>query len=105
MEVMKRHHDFFQRRIAGAFAEAVDRRVHMRRAAHDRCERIGCRQSEIVVGVDFQLARHLRAKVAEDVERHKGIHDAERVGEAKASCACRLGGLGGGNEKLGIGAG
>jgi hypothetical protein len=38
---LQRHHDFFQRRIAGAFADAVDRALHLARAGADRGEAVG----------------------------------------------------------------
>ena len=47
----ERHHDFFQRGVAGPFADPVDGAFHLARAVADAGERVGHRQAEIVVAV------------------------------------------------------
>ena len=48
-------HDFLQRRIAGALAEAVDRRIQMRCPCTGRRQCVGYGQPEIVVRVHFDV--------------------------------------------------
>ena len=54
----QRHHDLFQRGVAGALAEPVDRALHLTRAGGDAGQRVGDRQAEVVVAVrrDDELA-------------------------------------------------
>ena len=47
----ERHHDLFERRVAGALADAVDRALDLAHAALDRGEAVGDGQAEIVVAV------------------------------------------------------
>ena len=47
----QRHHDFFQRAIAGAFADAVDGAFDLPRARDHGGEAVGHRQAEIVVAM------------------------------------------------------
>ena len=47
----QRHHDLFQRGIAGAFADAVDGAFHLARACQHTGQRIGDRQSQIVMAM------------------------------------------------------
>ena len=51
---LQRHHDLFERRVAGALADAVDRALDLARAGLHRGQRIGDRQSEIVVAMRRQ---------------------------------------------------
>ena len=46
-----RHHDLLEGRVAGPLAQAVHRALDLARSVHDRGERIGDRQPEIVVAV------------------------------------------------------
>ena len=59
---LQRHHDLFQRGIAGAFAEPVDRAFDLPRAARHGRQRVGRRHAEIVVAMrgkdDLVGARH-----------------------------------------------
>ena len=41
----RRHDDFFERRVAGALADAVDRALDLARAAADRRERVRHREA------------------------------------------------------------
>ena len=58
------HHHFFQRRVARALADAIDRALHLARAAADSRQRIGHRHAQVVVRVgaqhDLVHARHAR---------------------------------------------
>ena len=87
---LDRHHDLFQRGVAGALAEAVDRALDLARAADHAGERVGDRQAEVVVavgredrlvGVRHPLEQHpderaelLRRRVAD------GVGDVDRGG-------------------------
>ena len=51
---VQRHHDLFERRVAGTLADAVDRALDLARAGLDRGQRVGDRQPEIVVAVRRQ---------------------------------------------------
>ena len=62
----RRHHDFLERRVAGALADAVDRALHLTRAGGDRGQRVGDRQAEIVVTV--RAERRLRSAFGTRVE-------------------------------------
>ena len=64
---LQRHHDLFQRGIAGALADAVDGAFHLARARQHAGQRIGHRQAQIVmdmggedhlVGIGHALAQH-----------------------------------------------
>jgi O-acetyl-ADP-ribose deacetylase (regulator of RNase III) len=46
-----RHHDLFERGVAGALAEAVDRALDLARAGQHRGERVGHGQAEVVVAM------------------------------------------------------
>ena len=48
----QRHDDFFQRGVAGPFAQPVDGAFHLARAVDHAVERIGHRHAQIVVAVD-----------------------------------------------------
>ena len=48
----KQHHDLFQRGVAGALADAVDRAFDATRARAEGGERVGGGQPEVVVAVD-----------------------------------------------------
>ena len=47
-----RHHDLFERGIAGPLADAVDGALDLPRAGRDAGQRVGDRQAEVVVAVD-----------------------------------------------------
>ena len=42
-----RHHDLFERRVAGTFADAVHRAFDLARAGANGCQRVGHRQAEV----------------------------------------------------------
>ena len=46
-----RHDNFFQRSIAGALAQAIDRAFHLTRTIQYRRQRIGHRQTQVIVAV------------------------------------------------------
>ena len=50
----QRHHDLFERGVAGALADAVDGAFHLAGAVHERGQRVGHRLAEVVVAVDGQ---------------------------------------------------
>ncbi len=76
---LQRHDDLFQRRIAGALADAVDRALDLPGAGLDAGQRIGDREAEVVVAMDREHglvgARHAVAHVAE----HGRIFSRRRV--------------------------
>ena len=60
----RRHDDLFERRVAGALADAVDRALDLPRAGADRRQRVGDREAEVVVAVraeDRVVRRSARA--------------------------------------------
>ncbi len=79
------HHDLFQRRVAGALADAVDGAFHLPRAGADARERVGNRHAEIVVAVhrEDRLVGHghVLAHVAEHVEVFLGRRVADGIGQ------------------------
>ena len=88
----QRHHDLFQRRVAGAFADAVDRAFDLARAGANGRERVGDREAEIVVvvgGEDHAFgAGHAGAEHGEDAchvlgqRVADGVRDVDRGGAA-----------------------
>ena len=82
----QRHHHFFQRRIAGPLAQAIDRALDLPRAAdHDAGQRIGHGQAQVVmamdrpdglIGIRYAFAQALDGR-AEDL----GHGVAHRIGE------------------------
>ena len=46
-----RHHDLFERGVAGALAQTVDRALDLARAVGDAGERVRDREAEVVVAV------------------------------------------------------
>ena len=65
------HHDFFERGVAGAFADPVDRALDLARAAVDGRDRVRDGQTEVVVamGAEHHLVgvRHAPADAREEV--------------------------------------
>ena len=49
---LERHDEFLKRRVARAFADAVDRAFHLPRAVLDGDKRIGDREAEVVVAMN-----------------------------------------------------
>ncbi len=85
---VQRHHDLFQRRVAGALADAVDRDLRLARAVADAGQGVGRRQTEVVVAMhrdgDVVDALHVfddagdhRAELFGDGVAH-GVRDVER---------------------------
>ena len=64
---LHRHHDFFQRTVAGPFADAVDRAFDLAGPVFDGRQAVGHRQSQIVVAVD---ADHRLVDVGHPVLQH-----------------------------------
>ena len=81
---LQRHHDFFERAVAGALADAVDRAFDLPRAGDDGRQAVGHRHAEIVVAVHRQAdlvdAAHVLAQVAEQLGELIGHGVADRVG-------------------------
>ena len=79
---MQRHHDLFERRVAGALADAVDRALDLPGAAFDRGERIRDGQAEIVVAVraeDHPIGmRHALANRAEERRAFRPVSNSRR---------------------------
>ena len=106
---LHRHHDFFQRGIAGALADAVDGAFDLARARLHAGERIGHRHAEIVVamggehrlvGIGHALAHHLEQR--EIFLRHRV---ADGVGDVDGGGAGVDGGLHAAAEEIVLGAG
>ena len=102
------HGDFFQRRVAGAFADAVDGALHLARAAANAGQRIGHGHTQVVVRVRAEHnvvhARHARLHVAEQllVFGFETIADGVRqVQHRRARFHCGVAAL---NEIVAIGA-
>ena len=81
--VLQRHHDFFERAIAGAFADAVDGALDLARARDHRGEAVGHRHAEIVVAMHREAhlvdAAHVLAQVAEQLGEFIGHRVTDRV--------------------------
>ena len=92
-EVLERHDDLFERRVAGALAEAVDGRVHVGGAGLDAGQGVRRRHAEVVVRVHLDVQAALLDQERDDVVGVERVEDAERVAEAQAVGALRLGGL------------
>ena len=65
----QRHHDLFERGVARALADAVDRALDLRRTRADAGERVRDREAEVVVAVDGEL----------DVRRARGQRSSNSV--------------------------
>src|SRR6185369_8917515 len=48
---LQRHHDLFERGVASAFADAVDRDFGLARTGHDAGQGVGSREAQVVVAV------------------------------------------------------
>ena len=79
------HHDFFQRRVARAFAQAVDRALDLARACFDGGQAVGGRHAQIVVAVggknDLVRARHTLQQHADQCRTFTRGCIADRVGD------------------------
>ena len=73
----QRHHDLFERRVAGALADAVDRALDLPHAALDGREAVGDRQPEVVVAVRAEDrlvgVRHAREISAKNSRISSGV--------------------------------
>ena len=103
-DVLERHHDLFERGVAGALAEAVDGGVHVGGAGLDAGQRVGRGHAEVVVRVHLQVQAHVLLEEADHVVGVEGVQDAERVAEAQAVGALVLGRLAEAQQELEVGA-
>ncbi len=77
----ERHHDFFERAVAGPLADAVDGALDLAGAVFDAGEAVGHGQAEIVVAVDADHravdVRHALDEGSDDVAevRRRGVAD------------------------------
>ena len=82
---LDRHHDLFQRGVAGPLADAVDGAFDLPAAGADAGQRVGHRQAEVVVAVDGEDhlvgARHLLHHGAEHLVVFLGRGVAHGVGQ------------------------
>ena len=80
---LQRHDDFFERAVAGAFADAVDGAFDLARAGDHGRETVGHRHAQVVVAVHRQAdlvdAAHVLAQVAEQLGEFIGHRVADRV--------------------------
>ena len=82
----QRHHELFERRVAGALADAVDRALDLAHAALDRRQAVGDREAEIVVAMRAEY-RAMRVRHAADDLREE-VAESRR---ASRSRPCRAG--------------
>ena len=81
---VQRHHDLFERGVAGPLADAVDRHLDLPRAVLDRGQRVRRRQPQVVVAVrrddDVVRARHVLAGCRDQPAelRRRGVADGVR---------------------------
>ena len=93
-----RHHDFFQRGVAGPLAQTVDGAFHLPRPGQHRRQRVGHRQPQVVMTMDrkngFIGVRHPFDQAADGVGELLGNVVADGVGDidgARARLDHRLG--------------
>ena len=96
-------HDFLQRRIAGALAEAVDRRIQMCRSGTRGRQCVGRCQTEVVVRVHFDVEIGRSPQSPDRFSNGKRIEHTQGIGEAEASRASGLRRLSQLHEKIRIG--
>ena len=84
IKMVQRHYGFFQRRVAGALAQAVDGGVSVGRTGLDRRQSIGGGQPQIVMGVHFDFEIADAAQTAHLFKSGERIKHAQRIGETKA---------------------
>ncbi len=103
-----RHHDLFQRRVACAFAEAVDRAFDLACACLHTGEAVGDGQPQIVMAVgrehDPVSAGDAFAQHGDDVVEFIGDCVAHRVGDVDRRCPGLDGGFHAAAEEIGLGA-
>ena len=79
----QRHHEFLERRVAGALADAGQRAFGLARARCDRGEAVRDGHAEIVVAMHREHgaldARHVRAQIADALEHLRRRRVADRV--------------------------
>ena len=80
IQVARGHHHLFQRRVAGAFAQAVDGGAGMRGAGAQRGQRVGSGQAEVVVGVDLDADVDFAPQRGDALVRAEGFQQPQRVG-------------------------
>ena len=103
----QRHHDFFQRAVAGPLADAVDRAFDLAGARFHRGQAVGHGQAQVVVAMDADHGlvdvRHALAERADDVAdvRRRGV--ADRVGNVDRGGAGVDGRLDHSAEKIDLG--
>ena len=102
----ERHHDLLERRVAGTLAEAVDRDLDLAGAGLHGGERVGRRQTQVVVAVDAD--RRLVPDEIDDAlgERRELARDrvADGVRDVDRRCAGLDDGLVDLHEEVGVGA-
>ena len=80
---LQRHHDFFERAVAGALAYAVDGALDLAGAGDYRGQTVGHGHAQIVVAVDRQThladAAHVLAQIAEQLGKLIGYGVTDRV--------------------------
>ncbi len=79
----QRHHQFFERRVAGTLADAVDRAFNLPHAALNRRQAVGHRQAEVVVAMRAEYrppgVRNARQDVGEELAQFVGRGVADGV--------------------------
>ena len=92
LDVLERHDDLFERRVARTLAEAADGDVDPGRAGVDARDRVGHGHAEVVVRVHLDLEAGLLDEPLDDLVRPERLHDADGVAEAQPVGALGLGG-------------
>ncbi len=89
----QRHDHLFQRAVAGALADAIDRAFNLAHPGDHRGQAVGHRHAQIVVAVDRQAhlvdAAHVLAQVPEQFAKFIRYRVADRVGNVDR-CGARI---------------
>ena len=83
MQQLQADRDLFQRSVAGAFAQAIDRGVDVGGPGEDRGQTVGGGQAEVVVGVHLQFEVGALPQTGEDGMGPERLQDADGVREAE----------------------
>ncbi len=105
MEVFEPQDHLFQRRIAGALPQAVDRGVDVGGTAAHRRQGVGGGQAEVIVGMHLQFQVAQGTQIPDALKDGEGVQHPQGVGEAQAPRPGLLRGLGHAPQELGLGPG
>ena len=100
----QRHHNFLERGVAGALAEAVDGGIDVRGPGQHRRHGVGGGHAEVVVGMHLDVEIDRTAQLRDVPVSRERIEQAEGIGETEALGAGDLRGLGRLVQEIGVGA-